>query len=238
MANAPVLPMLSDGLPPAPPLALDPYLDAGARCFARYGISRTTMPDIAREIGVSRTTVYRQVGNIDHLLWMLAAREAHRLIATLPGISKQLDGPHTLVKLMASIITQVREHPVVSKVLSDEPDVVAPLLTSDLNRILNEAVGISTPLLAAAMQGGMIANRNPEATANWLVRMAISLVMAPVPDDLEVFLKEILVPALTPDRSPNHSVHLNATNKNEMAGPSLHVVNIVDEVDLSHTAGH
>lgn len=159
------------------------------------------MPDIAREIGVSRTTVYRQVGSIDKLSWLLAAREAHRLIATLPEISRELDGPHTLVKMMASIIHQVQEHPVVSKVLVDEPDVVGPLLTNDLDRIIAGATAITTPLISAAMHSGMISKRNPKTTANWLVRMTISLTINPPREDLETFLSEILVPALSPSHS-------------------------------------
>lgn len=199
--SAPVLPLLLKGLPPPPGPELDIYIDAGARCFSRHGISRTTMPDIAREIGVSRTTVYRQVGSIDKLSWLLAAREAHRLIATLPEISRELDGPHTLVKMMTSIIQQVQEHPVVSKVLVDEPDVVGPLLTNDLGRIIAGATAITTPLISAAMHTGMIANRDPKTIANWLVRMAISLTINPPKEDLETFLSEILIPALSPTHS-------------------------------------
>lgn len=229
MANAPVFPLLQEGLPPAPPAALDPYLDAGARCFARYGISRTTMPDIAREIGVSRTTVYRQVGSIDNLLWMLASREAHRLIATLPGISRRLDGPQTLVKLMASTIMQIQGNPVVSKVLSDEPDVVGPLLASDLNRILGEATEIATPLLAAAMRAGMLAEHDPATTANWLVRIAVSLIVSPPAGDLDAFLSEILVPALTPAGEP--------TERNAEGGTSLSVVNPLTSGDRSSWTG-
>lgn len=35
-------------------------LDAVETCFARYGIQKTTLTDIAEEVGVSRMTVYRQ----------------------------------------------------------------------------------------------------------------------------------------------------------------------------------
>lgn len=35
-------------------------LDAVESCFARYGIQKTTLADIAEEVGVSRMTVYRQ----------------------------------------------------------------------------------------------------------------------------------------------------------------------------------
>lgn len=212
MTNAPVFPLLQEGLPPAPPEALGPYLDAASRCFARYGISRTTMPDIAREIGVSRTTVYRQVGSIDNLLWMMASRETHRLVQILPDATQPLSGPDALVKTLAAVVEQIRKNPVAIKVLSDEPDVVGPIMVSDLDRIIEQATLIVAPLLGASMQKGGIARRDPFTTANWLVRIAVSVVLSPPPCDLQDFLSEILVPALEvrPDLSCNsdHSINL------------------------------
>src|SRR5579884_3492717 len=68
------------GVPPVPPEELDPYLDAAARCFGRFGISRTRVPDVAAEVGVSRVTVYRQVGTVEDMARMLLARDMHRLL--------------------------------------------------------------------------------------------------------------------------------------------------------------
>ena len=69
------LPVLEAGLPPAPPAELDPYLDAAARCLARHGIGRTSVQDVARELGVNRATVYRQVGTVEDMVRLLVARE-------------------------------------------------------------------------------------------------------------------------------------------------------------------
>jgi AcrR family transcriptional regulator len=41
------------------PALLDRVVAAARRCFARYGVDRTTMRDIAKEAGVGRTGVYR-----------------------------------------------------------------------------------------------------------------------------------------------------------------------------------
>ena len=50
-------------LPPVPPASLDPYLDATARCFARYGVRRTSVQDVARELGVATMGLYRYVAD-------------------------------------------------------------------------------------------------------------------------------------------------------------------------------
>lgn len=41
------------------PVLLDRVVSAARRCFARYGVDRTTMHDIAKEAGIGRTGVYR-----------------------------------------------------------------------------------------------------------------------------------------------------------------------------------
>ncbi|WP_435865480.1 helix-turn-helix domain-containing protein [Streptomyces spectabilis] len=40
---------------------LPEVLDATYACLSRYGVRRTTMDDIAREMGVSRSAVYQYV---------------------------------------------------------------------------------------------------------------------------------------------------------------------------------
>lgn len=51
-----MLAMLSENEDPAPP---ERVIAAARRCFARYGVDRTTMHDIAKETGIGRTGVYR-----------------------------------------------------------------------------------------------------------------------------------------------------------------------------------
>ncbi|WP_328402881.1 TetR/AcrR family transcriptional regulator [Nocardia sp. NBC_00403] len=52
----------------------DEVLDATARCLARYGVRRTTMDDIAGEMGVSRSAVYQYVHNKEDAVRRLSAR--------------------------------------------------------------------------------------------------------------------------------------------------------------------
>ena len=116
--------MLSEdqqGIPTPPADELDPYLDAAALCFARYGTRRTSVQDVAAELGVNRATVYRQVGTIDHQIRLLIARDLHRLLAELPASLAGKSGPRAVVELMAAIIRYASDHPVLAKVLRDEP---------------------------------------------------------------------------------------------------------------------
>jgi AcrR family transcriptional regulator len=197
------LPALAHGLPELPPPALDPYLDAAARCFARHGVGRTTVQDVAREMRVNRTTIYRQVGGTDQLLRLLLARDLHRLLATVPDeLAKVPPGPEMLLKVFCGLITATRDHPVVAKVLTDEPEVIGPILTGDLPDVLARIAPAVVPLLEAAMDDGVLARRDPNVVAEWLVRIAVTVLLSPPPGELEQFLGELLLPALSPPPKP------------------------------------
>lgn len=193
------LPALVAGIPAPPDPSLDPYLDAAARCFARHGVSRCSVQDIAADLKVSRATVYRQIGNVDAAVRLLLARELHRLLTEMPAELALPLGPQTIVDLVAGIVSFARSHPVLEKVLRDEPELIGPFLVTDLDELIGRVVGAVAPLLAAAMGAGWLARRDPEVVADWLVRLAISLVLAPPARPLADHLGELLIPALSPE---------------------------------------
>ncbi|GAA1785358.1 MULTISPECIES: helix-turn-helix domain-containing protein [Streptomonospora] len=53
---------------------LDEVLDAAYTCLTRYGARRTTMDDIASQMGVSRSAVYQYVRGKDEAFRLLAER--------------------------------------------------------------------------------------------------------------------------------------------------------------------
>lgn len=192
------LPGLAAGLP-APPPALDPFLDAAITCFSRHGVQRTSVQDIARELKVDRTTVYRQVGNVDRIVRLLMARELHRLIEVLPDSLLGLEGPEAVVDILATVVAYGRNHPVLAKVLADEPELMGPFLVTDAPLLLDAIAALIAPIFAAAMEAGELARRDPDAVAQLLVRLCLSYLLAPPPGDVAAGLAEVLIPALTPE---------------------------------------
>lgn len=187
------------GLPPCPPEDLDPYLDAAAECFLRFGVRKTSVQDVARVLEVNRTTVYRQVGNVDSIVRLLTAREVHRhLSEAYRRTSVDELTPQGLVLLLAEMIRIVRDHPIVAKVLQDERDLVGALVQSS-NEVFTRIAALITPAIAGAMATGQIAQRDPAVVSQWLARISASTILSPPPGDLEEFLGELLVPALTPE---------------------------------------
>jgi AcrR family transcriptional regulator len=189
-----------DEVPPMPPAELDAYLDAAAACFLRHGVSRTRVPDVAAEVGVSRVTVYRQVGTVENMARLLLVRDLHRLLVRLPAAMRGATGPETIVRLLETIIEHARSHPVLMKVLRDEPQLLGPVLVSDLGIVSSRAAAMVAPLFEAMMDSGQLARRDARVVAEWLVRQTVTLILAPPRGDLRTFLSEFLVPALSPTK--------------------------------------
>jgi AcrR family transcriptional regulator len=61
--------------------ARERILAAAERCIDRHGIRKTTMDDIASEVGLSRPSVYRYFADRDDLLIELNIRHARELIS-------------------------------------------------------------------------------------------------------------------------------------------------------------
>jgi AcrR family transcriptional regulator len=184
------------GFPPAPPASLDPYLDAAAACFVRYGVRRTSVQDIAAELKVDRTTVYRQVGNVDSIVRLLAARELHRHLGEAMARADLREvSPRSIVRTIAHMCTLVREHPVMAKVLADERELLG---ADELAALFRRVAALSVPALKQAMDLGAIARRNPTVLSEWVARISATVILAPPPGNLERFLGEVLLPVLTP----------------------------------------
>ncbi|MGH9186943.1 MAG: TetR/AcrR family transcriptional regulator [Acidimicrobiales bacterium] len=191
-------PVLAEGLPAAPPPALDPVLDAVAICLAARGPSRTTMSDIARELRVAPSTVYRKVGSVDNAAGLLAAREAHAVLGRLPELVAAVEGPRKLTVFLAAGIRAAQDHPVFAKIMRDEPDFVGRAVTRRLPTIVDQSASLVAPFLNAAMDLGLIRRQDAVRLAHWVVRAALIILVAPPPGELETALDQILLPMIEP----------------------------------------
>jgi AcrR family transcriptional regulator len=188
-------------VPPLPPEELDEYLDAAARCFLRFGVGRTRVPDVAAEVGKSRVTVYRQVGTVDNMARLLLARDLHRLLRRVPAALSGRRGPEAIVSMLEVVVEHARNHPVLMKVLRDEPQLIGPVLISDLGAASSRIAEMVAPILDALMDSGQLARRDSRVVAEWLVRQTVTLILAPPQGNLRTFLSEFLVPALSPAKA-------------------------------------
>jgi AcrR family transcriptional regulator len=192
------LPLLAEQLPGAPDGSLDAVLDATVDCIARHGLAKTSLSDIARELGVAPSTVYRKVATVENAVRLVMAREGHRQLARMPELIKGIEGPRIITVFLAETITAARNHPVIAKILNDESDWMGRATTRTLDERIVDGAAVAAPFLASAMEAGVVRRQDPEALAHWLVRISTICLMSPPPGDLQQALDDLLLPMLTP----------------------------------------
>jgi AcrR family transcriptional regulator len=99
--------------PASAPDARERILAAAERCIDRHGIRKTTMDDIACEVGVSRPSVYRFFADRDDLLVELISRHGRALVDRAHNtISRQSSLPDQIVESLLYVADHARRDPV------------------------------------------------------------------------------------------------------------------------------
>ena len=191
-------------LPERPSPSLERALDATATCLARHGLARTSMTDVAKEMGVARSTLYRHFSSVEEAAWTLLAREAYRFFDAFGEIVNSGTGPQPVVALAAEFVRFATEHPVMARLLHEEPDFVGRVVTRHFGTLVDYAAAVVTPLVAVAMERGMIRRRDPAQLAQWMGRVVAVCILAPPPSGLDELLEEMLLPLLA--KSPSEPI--------------------------------
>jgi AcrR family transcriptional regulator len=156
------------------------------------------MTDIARELHVARTTLYRQVASVEHAIALVASRQLHRFLDDLLGVLSRPGGATAadLVDAIAGAVRFARSHPVSLRLLHDEPEILGSIVTHDLAPYAAQVAEALAPVLRHAMDGGVIRRADPDLVAQWLVRVVAVLVVLPPEGDLDAMLAYALGPVL------------------------------------------
>jgi AcrR family transcriptional regulator len=153
-------------------------LEATYSCVARWGISKTTIEDAAREAGMSRATVYRHFpGGRDELIAATIAWEEIRFFSRLYD---ELHDAPTLEEVLERGLPfahrAILEHQVLQRVLETEPELLLPKLTVETTRVTALISGFLVPYLAGdRIVGGIDVHQ----AADLLARMILSLITSP-----------------------------------------------------------
>jgi AcrR family transcriptional regulator len=92
--------------------ARERILAAAERCIDRHGIRKTTMDDVASEVGLSRPSVYRYFADRDDLLVELIVRHARVINERAhKSISRQSSLPDQLIEGVLNIADNARRDP-------------------------------------------------------------------------------------------------------------------------------
>ena len=152
-------------------------LDAVLDLLRDHRLRDLTLEHVAERAGVSRQTVYRHVGSRDGLLRDVVLREEARLAdraRTAVGEADSLE--QAVVAATTAMLEGVREHPLIDRLLVDDPETLLPYLTLGKGPVLSTAGTIVAELVRQYVPEGEAV---VDDVADVLSRLVISYTIAP-----------------------------------------------------------
>lgn len=152
-------------------------VEAALRCMARWGVTKTTLDDVAKEAGCSRATVYRLFpGGKDSVVEAVAAAEIDRFFAGLGDrLAHEEDLEEVLVAGITYAASALEGHAGLRYLLEHEPEIVLPRLAfTPMNQVLADVGHRVAPLL-----GPWLGARSARPVAEWVARIVLSYLICP-----------------------------------------------------------
>ena len=163
--------------PKGAPVTPDRILDAVLALLARRRLRDLTVEDVAVRARVSRQTVYRHFGSRDGLVRAVVLREEQRLSESARAAVADIETLDRAVKVAtAELLHNVRAHPLLDRLLADDPETLLPYLALGRGPVLGTAGTIVAELVERFLPG------RPELVdevAEVLSRLLISYTIAP-----------------------------------------------------------
>jgi AcrR family transcriptional regulator len=178
-------------------------IEAALRCIGRWGTTKTTIDDLAREAGCSRATIYRLLaGGKEAVLIAVARAEVERFFAGLAG---RMEAAETMEDVLVAAITEagrrIRDHAALQFLLTNEPETVVPYLAfKQAEALLGRASAFGAPYLDRWLQPA-----DALRAAEWAARVVLSFGSCPAPDvdladeaSVRCFVATFMIPGLVP----------------------------------------
>ena len=181
-------------------------LDAAAGLYLERGRTETTLSAIAQRAGVSRPSVYKHLGDADDVAHALIDRELARFFEAVGAVLvAQTNLRDRLVEGLTFTVEYARDHALLQRMLELEPALVVTAFTLRGQGVLRQAVALLVPELERAADTGEVVGIAPDVAAEWVARVAVSLVLTPSvtrdltdPVELRRYLESVLVGGLVP----------------------------------------
>ena len=181
-AGVPRLPRLGGVSTAVLPTMRDRVVDAAVRLTTEVGWAKVTMARLAEEVGVSRQTVYNEVGTKPGLAEAMILRELDRFLATVTvAFDQHPDDLVEAIRVSARSVLEVAPsnpllHAVVSATHGADTELL-PLLTTHAGSLLAAAKDVIADRIAP--YDVTLSPAELDAAIDMVVRVVLSHVMQP-----------------------------------------------------------
>jgi AcrR family transcriptional regulator len=153
-------------------------VESAYACFRKHGLQKTTIVDIAKMAGVSRSTIYEYFSDKGAILEASAEHASEQFYREMSKAMARGNSLEEKLSYAAVFVTQARRA-IASEKYFDE-DAISLLLTKDAAVLLRECVEFFAPYLSAAkLTGEVRKDLDVEAAGEWFVRILFSLFSTP-----------------------------------------------------------
>lgn len=164
--------------------ARDRLIDAAEACFARVGVEKTTLEDIATGAGVSRATVYRYFeGGRDEIILGVVLREAHKF---LDGLGRRVQRESTMADAIVEgvlyTVASVRKNEHLALLFAPEVAGQTTAIAGASTALFELTFDFLRPIFdQARIDGTLREGVVAEEAAEFVLRMILSLLSVPGP---------------------------------------------------------
>ncbi|MGX1806083.1 TetR/AcrR family transcriptional regulator [Nocardia sp. NPDC055321] len=191
--------MSGTGSLPRPTEAMNPLIDATERAVIRYGLQRTTMSNLAREMNVARTTLYRQIDSVEDAFVLAIGRTVYTFLDEL--VAAVLSGhawSQMFIDAAVRAVALRQERPLLRHVLESEPELLGEFMSDQrgLPRLIARMAELAAPVLETAMSAGQLRHTDPQLAAEGLANTIVILILCPPAGDVRARVEYMLSPML------------------------------------------
>ncbi len=151
---------------------------AAARAeFERYGVRRTTMDDIARRAGISRSTLYRRFPTKETLFEQLVHEDSQAMMARLGTVAAGRDAQSAVVECFTLGMRMIRENSLAVRMLDSEPEALLGLAAQSRGAPML----VASELVATSLRrtGVTMSEEDVRAVSEILIRLTMSILLNP-----------------------------------------------------------
>ncbi|QTI70898.1 TetR/AcrR family transcriptional regulator [Gordonia polyisoprenivorans] len=183
----------------------DTILGAAEMCFERFGITKTTMEDVARAAKMSRATVYRHFSDRESLIMASVTRRARMNIEPARSyIANCRTLEDKIVEGIGHNVRRGRRDPMVHLLVSPEEMTLSTQLLWRSGTAIDLTYELWAPILTEAqMLGEMRKDVDVRLLCEWIAEIEIAYISQTDGSDdalkrLQEKVRRFLVPSLVP----------------------------------------
>lgn len=154
---------------------LDEILDAARECILAFGVSRTTLSEVARRSGRSRPTIYSRWSDARAMVADVLTRELLGIIETTRPTKQAADGRTVAVEHIVAITAALRTNALFRKLISVDQDLLATYVFQRLGSSQHAGLAVLERWIRAGQKDGSIRSGRPAVLAR-MVLLAVQSV--------------------------------------------------------------